>query len=211
MTTPRSQAEGGRLIFPEQFQDDDALARALRAGDRAAQRTLFERYGRHVQRVLGRVMGYDPELGDLVQEVFARALSNAHQLRDGARLKGWLTSIAVFTARGTIRRRQRGRWLGVAAPDQMPEPAGVSASAEVLLALRTLYRVLDKLPADERIAFALRHLDQMELTEVADSCDVSLATIKRRLQSAERRFARLAKEHHALRSWVARHPRWKDL
>jgi RNA polymerase sigma-70 factor, ECF subfamily len=206
-----TQPRTGDVIYLEPFHDDRALAEALAEGNAAARVVLFDRYGRHVRRVLGRVLGHDPELADLLQEVFARAFSGVAQLRDGAKLKGWLTSVAVFTARGAIRARQRGRWLGFRAPDQLPEAEAVTASPEVLEALRSVYSVLEKLPVDERIAFALRHLDQMELTEVARAATVSLATIKRRLARAERRFARLAHHHEALAPWVARHPRWKDM
>jgi RNA polymerase sigma-70 factor (ECF subfamily) len=62
--------------------------------------------------------------------------------------------------------------------------------------------VLERLPADERVAFALRFIDSMELTQVADACGVSLATIKRRLSRAQQTFQRLAAEHAVLREWL---------
>jgi RNA polymerase sigma-70 factor (ECF subfamily) len=61
---------------------------------------------------------------------------------------------------------------------------------------------MGKLPADERVAFALRFIDGMELTAVATACNVSLATIKRRLSRAQRTFNALALEHAALAEWV---------
>ncbi len=181
----------------------------MKRKDPGATAELFDRYGRHVRRVLARVLGSDPEITDLVQEVFVRALTKVHTVRDGNKLKGWLTSVAVFTARGTIRSRQRLRWLGFRPPEQLPDPVSVEADPVVLEALRHMYGVLNKLPADERIPFALRNIDQMELTEVADACGVSLATIKRRISKAERRFVRLARDEESLRAWVERHPRWR--
>jgi RNA polymerase sigma-70 factor (ECF subfamily) len=41
------------------------------------------------------------------------------------------------------------------------------------------------MPAAERVAFCLRYVDGKQLAEVAELCDCSLATIKRRLQKAE--------------------------
>jgi RNA polymerase sigma-70 factor, ECF subfamily len=65
-----------------------------------------------------------------------------------------------------------------------------------------VYRVLDALDTDQRIAFALRFVAGMELTEVAASCGVSLATIKRRLSRAQINFAALAKREPALAEWL---------
>ena len=55
-------------------------------------------------------------------------------------------------------------------------------------ALDHSYAILDTMPADERIAFSLRFIDGMELTEAATACGCSLATIKRRLAKAEKKF-----------------------
>jgi predicted RNA polymerase sigma factor len=46
----------------------------------------------------------------------------------------------------------------------------------------------------------LRHVSGMELHEVADACEVSLATVKRRLQRAEEGFAKKASKYPAIRS-----------
>ena len=70
--------------------------------------------------------------------------------------------------------------------------------------MSAVYRVLGLLPTDERIAFALRVLDGMELTSVASACGVSLATVKRRLKSAQRRFVELSRREPVLVDWLAR-------
>ena len=68
--------------------------------------------------------------------------------------------------------------------------------------MRPVQVVLDRLPDDDRIAFALRFLEGLELTEVAAACQVSLATIKRRLARAEERFRREAAREPALGRWL---------
>jgi RNA polymerase sigma-70 factor (ECF subfamily) len=59
-------------------------------------------------------------------------------------------------------------------------------------ALRAVYRILERVRPDERIAFTLRHLQGMSLQEIAEACEVSVPTIKRRLSRAQRSFARRA-------------------
>lgn len=182
--------------------DDATLVAAIREGQVGCTAELFDRYGSHVQRVLANILGFDPELADLIQEVFARALASLHTLNDGAKLKAWLTSIAVFTARGCIRARTRRRWLGLATPSQLGQQPAPRVPEEVREALRATYEVLEQLPSNERIAFTLRYFHGLELTDLAEACGVSLATIKRRLARARLRFMALARHRPALRAWV---------
>jgi len=190
--------------------DDAALHAALVQGHPGAPAALFDRYGRHVHRVLANVLGIDSELPDLLHEVFARALSNVEDLRDGNRLKPWLTAIAVYTARGCIRSRVRRRWLRFLSPHDMPEASQPEAPHEVREALRATYTVLERLPADLRVPFALRFIQGMTLVEVAEACEVSLATCKRRLSRAEKRFVHHARRHPALHGWIAQGSRWSN-
>jgi RNA polymerase sigma-70 factor (ECF subfamily) len=183
---------------------DAALVAALCAGRHDARRALFVRYADDVQRVLYRVLGPDGEIADLMQDVFVVALSSIGQLRDPSALRSWLTGIAVHKARKCILRRQRWRFIQLFSPSDLPEREAVLPSAEISEALRCTYAVLDQLPADERVAFALRYIDGAELTAVAAACGVSLATIKRRLTRAQRSFALLAQKHEVLDEWLQR-------
>lgn len=188
--------------------DDAALVAAIRAGNRAATAAFYHRHEAHVMRTLLRVLGPDQELEDLHQDVLLQALGCLDELRDPATLRAWLTSIAVFTARTRILRRKRRWWLRLFPPDELPEVPAPTPSGEVTEALRATYAVLDGLPADERVAFALRFIAGMELTEVAEACRVSLATIKRRLRRAQGAFEEGARAHPALADWLEGGTRW---
>jgi RNA polymerase sigma-70 factor (ECF subfamily) len=159
-----------------------------------ARGALYDRYAAHVERVLLRVLGPDDEIADLMQEVFLAAIEGIDGLAEPARLRAWLSGIAVFKARACIRRRRRRRWLWFMAPEELPERGVEPAPHE--------------LPADERIAFALRLIDGMELTEVAEACGVSLATVKRRLARARDEFRERALTEPALTDWVEGGSSW---
>jgi RNA polymerase sigma-70 factor (ECF subfamily) len=193
-TSPRPTGEAGQ-------QDDARLLRGLREHEPWAAAVLANRYLDHVRRVLVRVMGMgEADLDDLVQEVFARALAGAHRLSHAGALTAWVTNIAVFTGREAIRRRSRWRWLGfVADPPERPTP---QASPEVSEAARAVYALLDRLPVDERIAFALHEVDGMNLNEVAAACNVSVPTVRRRLARAGKKFFALAANCEPLSPWL---------
>jgi RNA polymerase sigma-70 factor (ECF subfamily) len=198
------------LTFPGAISDA-ALVGALRERRADSPRLLFDRYGDYVERLIVRVLGMDSEVPDLINEVFARALERIDQLDDPAALKGWLGSIALFTARTFLRdKRSRRRFLGFFAPEELPEVPVVGAPAEVSLALLRTYQVLDGFPADERIAFALRFIDGMSLSEIAAMMRVSLGTVKRRLTKAEQRFVTEARRDPLLRECMQHSKRWGD-
>lgn len=190
------------------FESDRAIVTGLRAGQGGAGAALYDRYDVQVRRVLIRVLGPDSEIKDLVQDVFVAAIDGIDRLQDPDAMRGWLTSIAVHVARGEIRRRTRARWFPLFAGDELPEVEAPVASAETDEAVRTTYRVLGKLPADERIAFALRFVDGMDLNEVAEAAGVSLATIKRTLARAQKKFGTMARTYPELSEWLEGGARW---
>jgi len=210
----RGRAADGRTageVRPLTFVGDEgALLEALRAGHPGASAALYDRYADYVHAMLMRILGSDPEIGDLLQEVFLQALRSVGSVRDARRLKPWLGSVAVHVARGSIRKRSRRRWLQFRQPESLPAEAAPVADAETREVLRLTFDVLERMPADERIAFSLRFVEQLELTEVADSCRVSLATAKRRIARAERRFLALARSRPPLAEWLERSSRWRE-
>jgi RNA polymerase sigma-70 factor (ECF subfamily) len=191
---------------------DAGLVTALRARQSGAWNMLFDRYGSYVERLIVRVVGLDPEVPDLINEVFARAVEGLHQLKEPSALKGWIGSIAIFTARVWIRNRtSRRKWLAFLSPHDLPEIAAPAiAPPEVSETLEHAYTVLKHMPADERIAFALRFIDSMELQEIAEIVKVSLSTVKRRLQRAERMFLQKARQDALLSERVAESVRWRQ-
>jgi RNA polymerase sigma-70 factor (ECF subfamily) len=199
--------------LPFLAEGEHALVQALRAGNASAKAAFFTRYAPDVERLVTHLIGLDRELADILQEVFVQALSSIHGLRDPAALKPWLLRIATHSARRTLRSRTRRGWLRffVDAEDEARNaPVAEAPDVEGRATLQAVYKLLDRVPADERIAFALRYIDGMELTEVAAACSVSLATTKRRLHRAEERFLRLARNHPLLEQWVERGSRWQD-
>jgi RNA polymerase sigma-70 factor, ECF subfamily len=178
--------------------DEAALVEGLRAGDPLARQELFDRYATHVQRILSRVLGREPELSDILHDTFVQAYGSVEGIRDATAIKSWLSTVAVFTARGVIRKRTLRRWLRFWDPAEIPEPEAPVSEETTREALRRTYAILEGLGAYDRIAFTLRFIEGMELTEVAAACGCSLATVKRRLSRAEKQFVAAAQGDEVL-------------
>ncbi|MBI5534811.1 MAG: sigma-70 family RNA polymerase sigma factor [Deltaproteobacteria bacterium] len=182
--------------------DDSALVEALKQGDPVALADWYDRFAPDVLRVLSRILGPDLDLADIHHDVFVRALSSIRTLNDPSALRPWLISVAVHTARTAILRRNRGRWLRFLSFGLVPDMPAPVATRESVEAVRDVYRVLRALPTDDRVVFALRFIDGMELQEIADACGVSLATAKRRVARARDRFWTRARRYPALAEWL---------
>jgi RNA polymerase sigma-70 factor (ECF subfamily) len=64
--------------------------------------------------------------------------------------------------------------------------ASEHASPEARAQLAQVYALLQTIPADERIAWTLRHVERHQLGAVAKLTNCSLATAKRRIVRAQR-------------------------
>lgn len=185
------------------------LVAGLRASNPAAQRAFFGRYAAYIERVLRSVLGPDAELSDAVQDVFVAAFRQVNSLRAPEALTEWLRIIAVGVANNRIRSRTRHRWLAFLAPEHLPERALAAPAVEATEALHAMYAALDELPAPERLAFALRYVEDMTVPELATALRTSESTVKRRLRTAERLFDEASARHPALAEWLAREATWR--
>ncbi|MGC4063792.1 MAG: sigma-70 family RNA polymerase sigma factor [Polyangiaceae bacterium] len=209
VTTDDSPPRGQVVALPIGRKDDD-LIRGLRAGAPWAKAMLFDRFAPMVERLVRRLMGDDrhTDRADVVHDVFVGAFSSAHALKDAAALVSWMQSVTVHTAYNTIRQRKARSWLRILPPEELPELPVRAADADAAEAHARTYRVLGRLGVDERIVFVLRFLEGMDLVEVASACGVSLATVKRRLARAEKRFVALASQDPILTTWLDEGDRW---
>jgi RNA polymerase sigma-70 factor, ECF subfamily len=193
--------------------DDARLVEALRERHPTAVAAFYDRFAPRMLRILARIMGHSQEVEDALHDAFIRALGAIGTLADPSCLDGWMTSVTVLTARGWLRRRWRQRWLAFMAPDDIAELAHAGAVPEPAIAeaLRATYTVLDRLGTRDRVFFALRFIEGMELEAIARACQTSLTTVKRRLKRAETRFAAIARNQPALAEWVEEGGRWRGI
>ncbi len=170
---------------------DEELVAAAKVGERWAQEALFRRYGRMINGMAFRILGRPADVDDLVQETFLQAFQNLHRLSDPGAVRSWLGGIAVRQAGKVLRRRKLRMRFGLERGTAIDPETFVSGTAppDVAAQLRAVYRVLEKLPVEARVALVLRRVEGLTLPDVAAQMDLSLATVKRRLQLAEQLVA----------------------
>lgn len=166
--------------------DDALLVEQARKGDDRAFATLYRRHARYVAGVVYRITGNDSEVDDVLQEAFTDAACALDDLRDPSGFRAWLVMIVVRRVHKRLAKRRRFRFLSRAVELVHPR----SSNPHDQRVVDELYEALEQLPPDLRVPWVLHHVEGETLPEVAKMCDVSLATVKRRIAEAEVRVNR---------------------
>lgn len=184
----RGRARLVALPSPTLAQADDAtLARAASSGDPRATSVLWDRFSPLVRRMLRRTLGPRAAVEALLQEVFLRVLRQLGSLTASAQLKPFVVSITARVLNAELKRHRVRRLLRLPKPWRGAECAEASVSSAAQTALSALYRILDDLDADARLAFTLRYFEGLQVSELALATDTSLASARRRLARATAR------------------------
>lgn len=133
-----------------------------------------------------RLLGREAEVDDVVQDVFLIALDGLGNLRHPAAAKSWLGTLTVRTVARRLRVQKVSRFFGLEAHEDEACFESTAARPDQLALLAQVWRVIERLPVTERLAWVLRYVEGCELEEVATLCQCSLATAKRRISAAQR-------------------------
>ncbi len=159
------------------------------AGQAIGLAQAFREHAAHVTLLALRVLGRRDEADDLVQDVFLKASSWLPRLREPGALRAWLAKVTVRMAWRRLRMRRLRAAIGFEEGHDYAELAQHGRmSPEDGALMAEVYRVLDRLPTKERLAWTLRHVEGERLEDVAEQCGCSLATAKRWIAAAHARI-----------------------
>lgn len=150
--------------------DDRALISRVQAGERDAFRELLERHTPPLLATLRSAVGRD-QAREILQETWLRAWEGLGNLRDPARLRSWLLSIALNQVRSGFRRPSDPTHVE---PDTIAR--GEEEGADRLGRLEDLARLrmaLAELPPRQREVVDLRVNHELSHGEIADLLGIS--------------------------------------
>ena len=167
---------------------------------------LFDRYERDVKRMVWRLLGADPDHHDVVQHIFCTIIGRIATLRDTEKLDRWVHAVTVNTVYAELRKRQVRRMFLASQPRE-PRLGDLIRDVETRDLLEHARSLLARMPVRERMVFVLHHIEGHTLSEVSELCGFSLATAKRGLASADRRFSKMIQREPALTPLLKRRRR----
>jgi RNA polymerase sigma factor (sigma-70 family) len=171
----------GRIIQSAHDLESSDLVRLALGGDSAAFTALYRANVGAVTHIVRDTVSDPQAAADLVQETFARGLEKLGSLREPARFRPWLMTIARNAVRD--RHRSSGRTRVESLDDEgSPDPADPGTSTEELAELAELAELISGCVAglSVRDATAISMFTHLGLTpkEIAPSLGVSAGTAK---------------------------------
>lgn len=175
--------------------DPQVSAELFAGGGEPSLEQLYERYAAYVGALASRMLGRVVEVDDVVQDVFASAATGLRRRDNEQEVRGWFAKVTVRRCMRQLRVRALWRIVSLDEDPSYDRLAVPDASADERQLIAEVYRALDALPARQRIPWALHHIEGEGLPRVAELCDCSLATVKRRIAEARERLAFKLREH----------------
>jgi RNA polymerase sigma-70 factor (ECF subfamily) len=160
------------------------LIRACRAGDREAQRELFERTSPRIYRLLLRMTGSEDSAFDLAQATYLRAFQRIYQFDERASVSTWLHRIAVNEALQFFRKSRRSRAELRVVPEHVPDESATSQT-DIRIDVR---QALSELKPADRAILLLRYQEGLDYGEIARAMNCREGTVASRLNRARARL-----------------------
>jgi RNA polymerase sigma-70 factor (ECF subfamily) len=163
------------VVASQVVDDDGQIMRAAAAGDRVALAAFVRDTQDHVWRYCA-YLGRGDDVGDLVQETYARALRALPRFEGRTSGRVWLLAIARRVCADAVRTAQRRRALEAR---WRLERRFADTSDDVAVEL-----LLAPLEPDRREAFVLTQIVGLPYAAAAEVCRVPIGTIRSRVARA---------------------------
>ena len=165
-------------------QPDLALLRKAQKRDERAFAVIVRMYETPVYNYVVRLTNGDKSLAeDLTQEVFLRVYQGLPRFSLRSKFTTWLFQVTKNRVLDELRARER-RPLAPVNLDDAPPLEVLDQPAEQVEAIEALWRAIEALPVDLKMALLLRDVVGLSYNEIADSLEITLATVKWRIFKA---------------------------
>ncbi len=178
-------------------------------GEQAAMRALWTRHAPHIDVVVRRLVGHDPDLAaDIAQEVWIQIFRALPSFRGDSQFGTWAHRIAVNRTLNALRRTKRTAALEVEVED---ESAAVEPEAERALLAQSIEEAAKKLSPGARTVFLLHDVEGYTHEEIAKELGITAGGSKSQLFKARAKLRILlahlvdAPSSHSNRSNTAEH------
>jgi RNA polymerase sigma-70 factor (ECF subfamily) len=164
-------------------QPDLGVLRKAQGGDERAFTLILRAYEQPVYNYVVRLVGDRVLAEDLTQEVFLRVYQGLPGFSLRSRFTTWLFQVTKNRVLDELRAMER-RPRAVVALDDIPPLEVLDAPFERAEAIDAVWRAVEALNVDLKMALLLRDVVGLSYTEIADSLEITLATVKWRIYKA---------------------------
>lgn len=184
----RNEARVLELRQDPVIQEEFGLLQQAGDGQEAAVRWLFRTHLNRVHRTVSRILGADdPDVEDVVQQVFLAAIKGAPRFDGRSKVSTWITGIATRRALDQARSRyRRNRWKSVTESVGIGRAAGRPDTQHH--AIKEARAALEGLTPDQCSVFVLYAVEGYTFKEIQQMTGVGISTLHARLKAARKRL-----------------------
>ncbi len=164
-------------------QPDDGVLRKAQRGDEHAFCLIVRAYQIPVYNYVLRMVGDRSLAEDLTQEVFLRVFQGLSRFNSRSKFTTWLFQVTKNRVLDELRATER-RPRAVVDLDDIAPLEVVDAPFERLEAIDAVWRAVERLNVDLKMALLLRDIVGLSYGEIAEALEVTLATVKWRIWKA---------------------------
>ncbi|HTO53125.1 MAG TPA: RNA polymerase sigma factor [Myxococcota bacterium] len=180
---------------------DRSIVEAIRGGDPAAFRELYQLHFRRIHNFSLRRLGDAAEAEDVCQEVFEAVYCCLDRFEGKSDLVVWIYGITRNILNNRLRRRGGVRLISLEdiPPEAAPLDLGPEPLAQARQALGRVRAAIERLPVEQRKILELRHGKRLNIRKIAQLTGRSEDAVKSSLYRARRTLAtELPGEHLGL-------------
>mgnify|MGYP003288840871 CR=1 FL=1 len=164
-------------------QPDFGVLRKAQRGDERAFSLIVRAYEVPIFNYVLRLVGDRSLAEDLTQEVFLRVYQGLPSFSLRSRFTTWLFQVTKNRVLDELRAFER-RPRAVVAIEDIPPLEAVDAPLEQVEEMDAVWRAIQELNVDLKMALLLRDVVGLSYNEIADSLEITLATVKWRIYKA---------------------------
>lgn len=190
MTQPHVTRRTGPGFTTSVNPTDAALVQRVLEGDVESFAVLVDRHHERCLRIAVRLLGNTEDAEETVQDAFVRAYRALGRYEEREQFAPWLTRILVNRCRTAMSRRIRhGRTF--VSDDPAIAAAAARDSTDGGMWRAEVERALAALPAEQREAFVLKHVEELEYDAIAEITGAGVSALKMRVLRARERLRAL--------------------
>jgi RNA polymerase sigma-70 factor (ECF subfamily) len=169
-------------------QPDPDVLRKAQKGDERAFCVIVRAYEKPVYNYVLRLVGDRALAEDLTQEVFLRVFQGLAGFSLRSRFTTWLFQVTKNRVLDELRAMER-RPRAVVGLDDIPPLEVVDQPLERTETIDAVWRAIEALNADLKMALLLRDIVGLSYAEIADALEITLATVKWRIYKGREEVA----------------------
>lgn len=175
---------------------EEEILNRVRKGDQLAFRELVSNYQRKVFLTCMGFLHNREDAEDITQDVFIEVYRSVNNFRGESKLSTWIYRIAVTRSLNFIRDNKKRKWYNQFEISSKEKSMEVNSKQSVNTdnpeffiensqRAALLYKIINGLPQNQKIAFTLSKYDDLSYQEIADIMNQSLSSVESLIHRAK--------------------------